>query len=107
MDKFYIGTDLKFLFNITAAGFDMDRDSYEITLVCLDRKKMHPPVVQPVAPEQVVVDGDNHYLCVNSTIFGTGLLKAVVTAHVPDEDFPDGERTEILVEDLCNLNATY
>ena len=36
-EKYYIGTDLKFLINIEAEGFSMDDDDYEIELRCNNR----------------------------------------------------------------------
>lgn len=100
MNQYYIGTDLKFLFNIECSGFSMDEDEYEITLVCGKQRMVVPP-------SQIVVDGENHYLCLDSKMLGQGLVKLVVKAHVPDDDFPDGKRTEVDVIDLCLLRATY
>lgn len=100
-EKYYIGTDLKFLINIEAEGFSMDSDDYEIELRCNSRSVT-------VHKEDIVEDGEDHYLCVDSTQFGSGMLQMVVYAYVPDEHFLDDHtRTEIAVVNLCELRKTY
>lgn len=93
-DSYYIGTDLKFFIQIEATGFSMDDDEYSIVLRCNGREVKGD-----------VVEGDNgeHYLIVDSSQFGSGTLKMIVYAEVPDEDFPDGARTEVASIDLCEL----
>ena len=93
-DSYYVGTDLKFLVNITASGFSMDDDEYTIVLRCNGKEVQGD-----------VVEGENneHYLLVDTSQFGSGLLKMIVYADVPDEDFPDGTRREVASFDLCDL----
>ena len=48
-------------------------------------------------------DDDNYRVCVSSedsAKIGRGTVKLKLTAHIPDGDFPDGYRTE-LVDGLC------
>lgn len=47
---------------------------------------------------------DNFYVCFDSAEFGTGVIQAIVTAYVPDTDFPDGLRTEVYMMDLLTVN---
>lgn len=91
---YYVGTDLKFLISIEASGFSMDEDHYSIVLRCGGKE----------VPGDVV-EGDNneHYLIIDSSQFSSGTLKMIVYAEVPDEDFPDGARTEVAAIDLCEL----
>ena len=91
---YYVGTDLKFLISIEASGFSMDEDHYSVVLRCGGKE----------VPGDVV-EGDNneHYLIIDSSQFGSGTLKMIVYAEVPDEDFPDGARTEVAAIDLCEL----
>lgn len=99
-DSYYIGTDLKFLINIEAQGFSMEDDDYTIMLKCRNQRVT-------LTKEDIITDGqDNHYLCVDSSQFGPGLLQMVVSAEVPDGDFPDGYRTEVAVVDLCEIKKT-
>jgi hypothetical protein len=97
MDSYYVGTDLKFLISIEAQGFSMDLDDYKIVLRCKNVQKT-------VTKNDIVVDDqNNHYLCVDSTQFGPGMLQMVVYAYVPDEDFPDNDRAEVAVLNLCEI----
>lgn len=98
LNGYYVGTDLKFLLEIEAPGFSQDEDDYEIRLESDD--------AQVVIPKSEIVDGeDGHYLCVDSTRLGTGLVKMIVTAKVSDSDFKKGYRREVLVRDLCYIKT--
>ena len=94
-DNYYIGTDLKFAINITAEGFDMDTDDYEIILRCGGKRITVPK------SEIVVGENNTHYLLVNTDEFTGGTLRMVVKAQVPDDDFDDGYRAEVAAIDLC------
>lgn len=96
LNGYYVGTDLKFLLTIEAPGFNQDEDDYEIRLESDD--------AQVVIPKSEIVDGeDGHYLCVDSTRLGTGLVRMIVMAKVSDSDFKKGYRREVLVRDLCYI----
>ena len=96
-DSYYVGTDLKYLISIEASGFSMDDDDYTIVLRCNGR--------EVTVTKDNIVDGEGgtHYLCVDTTQFGSGMLKMIVYAEVPDDDFADESRTEVAVFDLCEL----
>lgn len=96
-DNYYIGTDLKFAITLTCDGFSMDDDNYSIVLKCNGRQ------VEVNKEDIVEDDQQNHYLLVDSSQFGSGLLRMVVYADVPDDDFPDGTRREVAALDLCEL----
>lgn len=88
-DSAFVGTKLKYAVNITAYGFDMAEDDF-----CIDlkngKKTLH------FDKENLVVDDNNiYYLCFDSALIGEGLVTAIVTAMVPDPDFPDGVRNEV------------
>lgn len=93
-DSYYVGTDLKFLVNVEASGFTFGEDECTIVLRCNGKE----------VPGDVVEGEDNqHYLIIDTSQFGSGLLKMIVYADVPDEDFPDGTRREVAALDLCDL----
>lgn len=96
-NSYYIGTDLKFLISIEAEGFSMDEDDYTIVLKCNGR--------QVTVGKDAIVEGSQgeHFLLVDSSQFGSGLLTMTVYADVPDEDFPDNSRTEVATMELCEL----
>ena len=96
-EAYYVGTDLKFALRINAQGFSQDEDDYDITLVC-GNKKIN------ITKDDIVRGEDNeHYLLVDTSQFSPGLVRAIVTAKVPDEDFPTGVRREVDRKDLCYI----
>lgn len=94
----YIGSDLKFAIDIKAEGFDMASDEFKLELRC-------GSVSHEVSEEELAHDSEGQcYLLVDTTEFPTGILKMIVTAYVPDEDFPNGVRREVGQVDLCRIN---
>ncbi len=94
LDDIFVGTELKFALDITADGFDMDNDGWSVTVkgslgsVRIDKS-------------DCIDDGEsNWFFTFDSTAVGPGQPVAIVTAYVPDNDFPDGLRTEV---DKVNL----
>lgn len=96
MAGFYTGTDLKFKIDIKADGFDMEYDDFCVAL------KYGNGIIE-VPKENIVNDGEgNYYMLVDTSNFrGCGLVSMIVTAYVPDEDFPTGIRREVAKIDLC------
>ena len=96
-DRADYGTELKYAVNITAKGFDINEDSFEIDLYC-GPKKLH------FDKADLRVGSDNqYYLCFNSKDIGPGIVTAVITAHVPDTDFNDNVRDEVVSFFLINI----
>lgn len=93
---YYVGTDLKFKIDITAEGFNQSEDEYEIKVVCGNQS-------QTITQDDIVEDESGHYILIDTTQFGTGLIKLIVTAKVPDEDFDVGYRREVTVHELCYI----
>ena len=98
-EKAFVGTGLKFVLEITAAGFDMQTDDFELTL------KRGPKSIVIQKAEMLQDAQDNFIVCFDSAELGTGVVQAIVTAYVPDLDFPTGIRKEITKFDLILLNA--
>ena len=97
--KDYIGEELKYAVRITASGFSMDGDDFEIVVSCGSRKRTY-------AKEDLLLDlQGNYYLAIDTSEFKKGDLYATVYAYVPDDDFPDGKRTEIYKTKLTTLNG--
>lgn len=88
------GTEYKFAITITAEGFSMDQDDFEIKV--RGRRK-----TVTIPKEECIVDGEGQwYFTFDSAVTGGGLITAIVTAYVPDYDFPDDLRTEVEQVDL-------
>ena len=97
-EKAFIGTELKFKIDIEASGFSMVDDDFNIIIKKRNIEKRFEKV-------DLVDDGQgNYYVCFDSAEFGTGTISAIVTAYVPDTDFPDGFRTEVFEMDLVTIN---
>lgn len=97
MDRIYYGTDLKYIVEIESAGFSMLDHDFDILL------KRGTGVRKFFAKTDLVYDGENFYVCFNTSDFGKGVITAVVTAHVPDDDFEDGIRDEVEKFDLVEV----
>lgn len=95
-DNYYVGTDLKFAITLTAEGFDMDDDSYHIVVVCGDKRVT-------VDKSDIVSDGSDHFLLIDTSQFGPGIVRMIVYADVPDSAFSDGTRREVAAMDLCQI----
>lgn len=97
-DKIFVGTELKFKIDIEAEGFSMEDDDFNVVIQRRNVKKVFNK-------EGLIKDGEgNYYVCFDTAEFGVGTISAVVTAYVPDTDFPDGLRTEVYAMDLVNIN---
>jgi len=87
-DKTYLGTELKYKVTITASGFSMDDDDWSVTI---SRGK-----ISKSFPKSECIHGeDGWYVCFDTSELGAGQYIATITALVPDDDFPDGFRTEV------------
>lgn len=96
-DEAYLGTELKYAVDMVASGFSMADDDFEVKLVRGSKSIT-------ITKDRMIVDGQGqYYICFDSADLGPGLVTAVVVAHVPDLDFPDGFRNEIQMVDLVNI----
>lgn len=87
--RYYIGTDLKFKITLTADGFDQSRDDYDIDFYCGTQVKHYNQ-------SHMITGSDGfHYLCIKTDDLAPGMMKMVITAHIPDRDFSEGVRKEI------------
>ena len=99
-DKYYVGTDLKFLLKIESPGFSQADDDYEVTLVCGDKRV--------VIPKSKIVEGsDGYYMLVDTDELDSGLVRMIVTAKVIDNDFEKGYRREVEARDLCIIKKVF
>lgn len=99
MEKYYVGTELKFALTITSEGFDMDTDSWVAKVQC--GKK----IVTCSREDGAVVDDNQWYILVDSAVLGVGSYYLIVEIDVPDDDFDDGYRHEVLKtgRPICNV----
>lgn len=69
----------------------MDDYDFEVEVYCSVKKAI---IIKK--KEAIRVDGNNYIICFNTDDIGAGDLKLKITAHIPDSDFNDGLRTEVL-----------
>ena len=97
----YVGTDLKFLVEPTATGFDKEEDDWEVIISRGNGKELHFD-----RDDLAKDDEGNFYVCFSTSEFGSGLYMITVIAHVPDNDFEDGFREEVENIALINIKKT-
>lgn len=87
----FVGTDLKFAIDITSDGFDMTRDDWTATVVCGKRKVV-------CQPDKGAFQGEDGkwYITFNTSDLGAGEYFLIVDIDVPDTDFPDNLRHEVI-----------
>lgn len=88
--RYYVGEDLKFKITLTAEGFDQSKDNYDIDFYCGENTVKH----FTQADMKEGLDGD-YYLLIDTKAMQPGVMRMVITAHIPDNDFPDHFRDEI------------
>ena len=93
----FLGTKLKFALNISAQGFNIDEDEF-----CVDIRR-GDKTLHFDKDDLVVDDNDQYYVCFDSADLGGGLIEATITAFVPDDDFEDGVRTEVVKLNLISV----
>lgn len=90
IEHVFVGTKLKFAISISSPGFDMTEDDFTVD-IRRGAKTIH------FDKEDLVVDeNDQYYVCFDTAELGGGLIEAIITAFVPDDDFDDGIRTEVV-----------
>lgn len=107
-DSAFFGSEVKCLVEVSSPGFDMVRDDFEIDLKRGSTTKHFAKSDLITETYTETVDGQSvektdYYLCFDTKDFGKGLLTAIITAHVPDHDFPDGIRDEVDKFDFFNI----
>lgn len=98
-EQTYLGTELKYLIEITASGFSMADDDFEVEII-RGSKVLHFDKTDMETDEQ-----GNWYVCFDTKDLKTGKISARITAHVPDNDYPDGIRDEVQRIDLITVKA--
>lgn len=101
-NTYYVGTELKFAFTVECTGFNMDEDSWQVTVTGGEGSV----VCKHDDTENVNITRDDlgqWYLLVDSKQLGKGICYAIVEVDVPDEDFEDGKRHEVYKQRLVNI----
>lgn len=94
----YQGTGLKFTLDIECEGFSMDTDDFEVIIKNESNKK-----VTITKAEMILTENDKYLFTLDTQELGTGTYYATTIARVPDEDFSDGIRIEVIKQVLCKV----
>ena len=88
----YVGTELKLNIHIDQIGSNTMADyEWEVEAYCQRKKSVK------IKKEDATKAGENDYVIkVDTGNTGTGVLKLMITAYIPDADFEDNLRTEVL-----------
>ena len=89
----HLGTELKYKITMTATGFSMDEDDWTVTI-------SRGSASRTFTKADCIHGGDGWYVCFDTAAFGPGQYYGTLTAFVPDNDFPDGTRTEVQLVEL-------
>lgn len=100
-NKIFLGTELKLNIHIEPIGdITMDDYDFEVEVYCSPKR----PIIISKA-NAIRRDSDSYDILVDTNVVGTGDLKCKITAHIPDADFDDDFRTEIVAIDTgININ---
>lgn len=100
-NNIFLGTEIKLNIHIEPIG-DMRMEDYDfhIELYCSSRKSQ---IIEKKDAKRV--DADNFIVFVDSDMVGTGEVKCKITAYIPDADFDDLLRTEVMIIDT-GINIT-
>lgn len=94
-----LGTELKLNIHIAPIdGVTIDGYDYTTEVYCTPRKSIIVP-----KSETIRVDNENYIVRVDTNVIGVGKIVCRVEAHIPDGDFNDGIRTEV-VAITTNIN---
>lgn len=94
-NRCYLGTELKLNLSIDPIGSaHMSSYDFVVDVFCNPTKSL---MIEKAKANKV--DDDNYILCIDSNAIGKGKVKVKVTAYIPDTDFEDGSRTEIMIVD--------
>ena len=91
MENILLGSDIKFKITIESEGFDINENDFSVELY-----KGGVGAIKTYTKEDLVKTDEGDWLmCVETNKLTVGSYYAVVWTHVPDDDFPDKERTEV------------
>lgn len=85
----FIGTELKFNVNIQSSGFSMLDDDFRIILQCGSKEIVFEKA------DCIIDEDQNFFIVIDTSLLKRGDVYAITYAYVPDEDCPDGIRTEV------------
>ena len=98
-----IGTELKLNVGMDPiAGIHLADIDFEVKI--FSHKRTGSVTIGKDAAKKI--DEDNYIVCVDTKLIGTGRYYMTFTAYIPDMDFPDGLRTEVVTVPVRGANIS-
>lgn len=98
-EEIIIGTEFKILVNMSPIGnLNLGNLDFKCSFYVLPNKSL-----EVLKSQMIKQDNDNYIALVDSKQIGLGNLKCKVTVNIPDSDFNDLLRTEVVIIDT-NIN---
>lgn len=95
-----LGTEIKLNIHISPIdGVTIDDYDYTTEVYCTPLKNIIVP-----KSETIRVDNENYIVRVDTNVIGVGKIVCRIVAQIPDGDFDDGYRTEV-VAIMTNINV--
>lgn len=111
MANIYKGTEVKFKVELTAEGFSMDNNDFDIEVVS-PRGSVTGSKTGSIADNNVTSNGNgvvifkesnSWYAIADTTDLAKGDLRVIATARIPDTNADDGIRNDVAVASLGTL----
>jgi hypothetical protein len=114
MANFYQGQEVKFKLDITADGFSMDNDPFDVQVtsgrtsvsgskaIAYDSEN-DQTAKQGSAEVCITKSGEDWWVVVKTDTLAIGSMRVIITAHVTDTSAYDGVRNDISVNQLGTL----
>lgn len=100
VQRVFVGTGLNLAISITADGFDMDVNDFFVNVSCGNK-------VIALTKNDLKKNEDNVYIAtIDTSLLGSGMMSVTTIAHIPDENWQKGYRTEINKQDVLYLTGT-
>lgn len=100
MESVLLGTDLKIKVELICEGFDMNDDNFSVDIKWGNEVETYDKSNNAWKTDSTTGDW---YLCLPTT-GKKGTVSMVATLWVPDEDFGDVGRKEVVKQDLFTIN---
>lgn len=100
----FLGTEMKLNIHIdpietNTTPITMDNYDFTVEVYCNPKKVIKATKEGNNLDKIVKVDSSNYIVLIDTNEIETGTIKCKVTAYIPDSDFEDKYRTEVVIED--------
>lgn len=98
--EYFVGTELKLALTIECEGFDMDTDPWTVKVT-----RGNNSIICDKTQNALEDEENQWYILVDTALLGSGTYNIVVDIDVPDNDFDDGFRHEVIKKELLKIKS--